>query len=261
MINGTVKKNQSVEKLLDIIELMAETSVPIRLNDLSNKLNMPSATVYRFLKTLINRDYVKKNNENSKYFLTLKLKHYSDLIESNFNLSNTVHPYLRKLAEITGESASLVVMEDNMAIYIDKFDGSNRMIKSFQRIGYRAPLYCTGVGKVLLTELSKEKRTEILKDFLPFEKLTKNTITNMNDLEDELKNIVKNGLSYDNEECEIGAKCVAAPIRDFSGKIIAAISVSGPTARIDNGNIHKIEQTLLNISYKISSILGFIKNS
>lgn len=256
MENGTVKKNQSVERVLDIIEIMSKHGEPIRLNDLSEALEMSPTTIYRFLQTLMNRGYVQKDEETTKYFLTLKLKYFSGMIMNNYNLSKIVYPYLKKIAEETGELASLVIKEDNMAVYIDKCDGSKSMIKTLHRIGNRAPLYCTGVGKVFLADLPAEKYKEIVSNGGPLEKLTVHTITDLNDLEVELKQIKETDISYDNEECEIGAKCIAVPIRDYTGSVIAAMSVSGPTSRMTEENLDKIKVKLLEASINISEVLG-----
>ncbi len=259
MTDKTFKKNQSVEKVLDIIEIMAKHGEPIRLNDLSEKLGMAAATVYRFLNTLLNKEYVRKDEESSKYYLTLKLKYMTDLIHEQFNISKIVYPYLKSLAGKTGETSSLVIMENNMAVYLDKCEGSDKMVKSFQRIGYRAPLYCTGVGKVFLSELPNHEVERILDEEGPLEKLTENTITDINELKKELERIGEQGYSYDNEECEIGARCIAAPIRDFSCKVVAAISVSGPSIRMTEDTLESIKKELLGASFEISKILGFYK--
>lgn len=259
MSKGNVKKNQSVGKLIDIIEIMAEYGEPIRLNVLSEKLNMSPTTVYRFLVALVERDYVKKDQDNSKYYLTLRLKYFADKIQDNYSLSKIVHPYLKKLAKITGESASLVILEDNMAVYIDKVDRPDRMVRGLQRIGKRAPLFCTGVGKIFLADMSYEQRNKILQSNLPLEKLTENTITDVDKIQNELNSVLMNGISYDNEECEIGAKCIAAPIRDYSRHVIAAISISGPTPRMNDENLIELKKILIETSDQISKELGYIE--
>ncbi len=258
MTKKSFKKNQSVEKVFDIIEIMAKYGEPIRLNELSEKLGMSTPTVYRFLNTLLNKEYVRKDEESSKYYLTLKLKYLTDLMHEQFSISRIVYPYLKLLANKTGETASFVIMENNMAVYVDKCEGSDKMVKSFQRIGYRAPLYCTGVGKVFLSELSDEEKEKIFSDSGPLEKLTENTITDIQELNKELAIIKERGYSYDNEECEIGAKCIAAPLRNFSGKIIASISVSGPSSRMTEDTLENIKKELLKVSKEISKILGFV---
>lgn len=258
MSNSEIKRNQSVERVLDILEVMAIHGEAIRLNDLSDKLEMSPTTVYRFLKTLMDKGYVKQDEESSKYFLTLKLNYYAEQIHHNYSLRNIVSPFLKLISEETGESASLVVKEDNMAVYIDKYIGSNKMIQSLQKIGNRAPLYCTGVGKVFLAAMEQNELEKVLKETSPFEKLTVNTLTEYEMIAEELSIIKEKGVSYDNEECEIGAKCVAVPIRDYTGSVIAAISVSGPVSRMEGDNIKQIERLLIEKGESISRILGYM---
>ena len=257
MEESSVKKNQSVGRLLDIIELMAEHGDPIRINELAEKLEMSTATVYRFLITLVGRGYVKKDEENARYYLTWKLKSYSELIGGNTNIGAIAGPYLKGLAEKSGETASLVIMEDNMAVYISKYDGPNRLVGSLQRIGKRAPLYCTGVGKLFLADMIAEERDTLISTIEPLEKLTPNTIVEKQELFNEILKVKKDDISYDNEECEIGAKCIAAPIRDYNKRIIAAISISGPTTRMTDENFERIKVELVKVCAEISAIFGY----
>lgn len=258
MESNTVKKNQSVGRLLDIIEVMAESGEPVRINEIADKLEMSSSTVYRFLYTLVDRGYVKKDDENSKYYLTLKLKYYADMLSDNTSISAIVRPFLKSLAEKSGETASLVIKEDNMAVYIDKFDGPNRIIGNLQRIGKRAPLYCTGVGKLFLADMNEEECNETLNLVQPFEKLTPFTIVDQKDILLELDRVRQEKISYDNEECEVGAKCIAAPIRDYSKRVVAAISISGPTTRMTDENLRFLRELLVATCREISQVLGYV---
>lgn len=257
MSGNSIKNNQSVEKVFDIIEAMAKYSVPIRLLDLAEILKMPTPTVYRFLNTLVDNEYVRKEEESSKYYLTLKLNYLTNLIHDQFNIQKVIHPYLRELSNITGETSSLVVEQDKMAVYIDKVESSTNMVKSFQRIGYRAPLYCTAVGKIFLSEMKEDLKSYLNQENI--EKLTQYTITEEQELSKELMKIKKSGFSYDNEECEIGARCIAMPIKDYTGRIIAAISISGPVTRMTDSKIDDMKIHLLRIHAEISKILGYLE--
>lgn len=255
MLDNTVKSNQSVEKVLDILETMAIYGRPIRLQDLSNKLNMSAPTVYRFLKTLIKSGYVIQDEDSSKYYLTFKICYIANLVQDQLNIRDIAYPFLKELAVITEETASLVIEQDGMAVYIDKVEGPDKLVKSFQRIGHRTPLYCTGVGKLFLSEMEDSVRDNILSRGM--EKLTPNTITDANQLLKELINIRNLSYAVDNEECEIGAICLAAPIRDYRGKIVSAVSVSGPVSRMTNSKMKEIKAHILKASMEISKALGY----
>ena len=147
-----------------------------------------------------------------------------------------------ELADRCQESACLAIDQDMMVVYVDVVDGPDNMLKTMQRIGKRAPLHSTGVGKALLIDYSNHEIEHMIKKGLT--PLTPHTITTKEDLIAELEKIRKKGYAIDDEECEIGARCVAAPIWDYTGRVVAGISVSGPVSRM---NIEKIEyvQTII----------------
>lgn len=129
------------------------------------------------------------------------------------------------------------------------------MLHAMLHVGKRAPLFCTGVGKVFLADMSYDQRNKILQSNLPLEKLTENTITDLDKIHKELNSVTIDDISYDNEECEIGAKCIAAPIRDYSRRVIAAISISRPTPRMNDENLLKLKKILIETSDEISKEL------
>lgn len=250
------KKNQSVEKVFQIIEIMAKDKSPMRLQDISLKVQMPASTVMRLLNTLMSYNYVNQDSETLKYSLSLKFCQISDSIHSQFSIRDVVRPYLLELPEKCQESACLAIEEGMMVLYIDVADGPDKMLRTMQRIGKMAPLHSTGVGKLLLLNYDEEK-LKVLTEQKGLIQLTKNTITSLEQLKEELKRVASLGYAFDNEECEIGAKCIATPIRDYTGKVIAAISVSGPVSRITQKKIQLITDILLDISVKISRKLGY----
>ena len=128
------------------------------------------------------------------------------------------------------------------------------MIKTMQRIGNRAPMHCTGVGKLLLLN-HKESYIDKMIEKKGLQKFTDNTITTKRELLKELETVRKQGYAFDNEECEIGARCISLPVRDFSGKVVAGISVTGPIFRMDEiineKNIEYLKQVALEASRKL----------
>jgi DNA-binding IclR family transcriptional regulator len=162
---------------------------------------------------------------------------------------------LLELSKKVGESSCLAIEVDQMAVYIDAVEGPDRMLRTLQRIGRSAPLHSTGVGKNLLLNYSREGIMKIVetKGMPP---LTRNTITNPNDLIKLLQQVQKEGIAYDNEECEIGVKCIAAPIFNFKKEVIASISISAPTARMQGDTQHQIISQLQSTAAKVSAIFG-----
>jgi len=141
-------------------------------------------------------------------------------------------------------------------MYIDAVDGPDNMLKTLQRIGKRAPLHCTGVGKLMLLNYDHAKLDTLIEKY-GLISMTPNTITNKDDLLAELRKVSENDFALDDEECELGARCLAAPIRDYTGNVIAAISVSGPTNRMTMKKIDEFKTYILEIACNISKALGY----
>jgi DNA-binding IclR family transcriptional regulator len=250
------KKNQSVEKVLQIIEVMAKNRGAMRLQDIAEELNQPTSTVLRFLNTLMAYNYVDQNPETLKYSLSLKFCQIGELVRSQISIRDIVKPYLFELSEICQESACLAIEQDMEVVYIDFVDGPDNMLKAMQRIGHRAPLHCTGVGKLLLMNYDEKKLKELI-SVKGLVKFTEHTITTEEQLLKELQKVKLQGYAFDNEECEIGAKCVAAPLRDYTGIVTASISVSGPVSRLTGDKLELIKDTVKKTAKVISLKLGW----
>lgn len=252
------KKNQSVEKAFQIIEIMAANRGPLRLNEIATRLGLPTSTVLRFLSTLMSFDYVNQDAQTLKYSLSLKFCHIGNLVSSQFDMREIVRPFLRELADRCNESVCLVIEENMMSAYIDVIDGPDSMLKTLYRIGKTAPLHSTGVGKNLLLNYDEAKLDDMIKK-KGLNALTTNTITTKEGLLMELERVRAQGYALDNEECEIGVKCIAAPLKDYTGKVIASISVSGPISRMTMDKIGAIKDIIKDSALKISQELMYVK--
>lgn len=248
--------NQSIVKAFAIVELMASQHEDMRLQDISQLSGIPASTALRILNTMQRLGYVSQNRQTSQYRLTLKFGQISEAVASRFDLRGLVHPHLIALSQATGESSCLAIEQDMTVVYVDVVSGQDSMIKTMQYIGKTAPMHSTGIGKLLLGEYSEEKLDHYIeqKQLLP---LTANTITTKAALVKELKTIAKQGYALDDEECELGARCLAAPLRDHRGKIIACISVSGPTFRMQQAQLATIQPLIVDIAGQISSAMAY----
>ena len=249
-------KNQSVERTFQIIEIMAQGTPSMRLLDIAEKTQLPNSTVLRFLKTLMLYNYVRQDSETLRYSLSLKFCHIGYMISSQLSIRDIVRPYLIGLSKKCQESTCLAQEEDMTVMYIDAVDGPDNMLKTLQRIGKRAPLHCTGVGKLMLLNYDYAKLDLLIAKY-GLISMTPNTITNKDDLLAELSKVSENDFALDDEECELGARCLAAPIRDYTGNVIAAISVSGPTNRMTMKKIDEFKTYISEISCNISKALGY----
>jgi DNA-binding IclR family transcriptional regulator len=250
-----VKKNLSIGKALQIIENMAGHNGPMRLQELANAVSQPPSTTLRFLNTLMDYGYADQDPTNLHYFLTMKFCRIGNLISRQLKTREVIRPFLEVLARKFEESTCLAISQEDCVVYIDVVDGPDHILQALQRIGKIAPLHSTGVGKCLLLDYTEPEIARLAgKGLAP---LTKNTIKTESELTAELSKVRKQGYGEDNEECEIGVRCVAAPIRDYSGKIVAAISTSGPTHRLTSEKLKFIRAELPATAASISKRLGF----
>ena len=253
---ATTKRNQSIAKALQIIEAMAASDGPMRLQDIGKTVRLPASTVLRFLKTLADHDYVEQNPDTLQYFLTLKLCAVADQIKRQVKIRDIVHPHLLSLSRRLGESTSLAVERDMLVVYIDVVEGPDHMLQTLQRIGKIAPMNTTGVGKALLLDASPDEIEALVKSRgLP--KPTSRTISTKKALIAELNATRARGYAIDDEECELGVRCVAVPLRNYSGTVVAAMSTSGPIARMTPNRIKKIGMQFIAAAATISRQLGY----
>lgn len=243
---------QSLSRALNILETLASSQKGMGISDLSRRLELPPSTVHRLLATLSSKGYV-THVSDGRYHLGHKVVEMGRTFLENFELSRIVRPHLEAVSHKTGETANLVVLDDDEAFYLDKVD-SSCILMVFSRIGRRAPLYCTAVGKILLSGFSKERLEGYLKK-TELKAFTSNTITSAQGLRRELEAVRAPGYAYDWEECEVGARCVAVPLKGFMGRVIAALGISGPAVRLDRQALERAAEYLLEASAQISAQL------
>lgn len=248
--------NKSCEKMLAILEFMAERKTPVRLLDIAKGLDYNSSTVLRFLNTLQNCGYVAQEEDSQRYYLTFKLCRLSGKIEASVNLPNITHPYLLKLSDIFQESMCISIEDNFQMVYIDVVTEINKSLMSFVHVGNIVPMHCTGNGKLLLSTFSEEK----LDQFIAIKGLpryTENTITTKERLVKELEKIRRNGYAEIYQERESNMSCFSYPIRNYTGRIIAGISVTGPSDRVNRellgDRLHYLEEA----AQEISVLLGY----
>ncbi len=213
------------------------------------------STVHRLIGTLQSKGYIDKDPESDNYKLGMKILLLGSAILEGLDLRTAARISLQQLSNYVKETVHLSILDDFEAVYIDKVDSPDSSIKLNSQIGKRVPLHCTAVGKVLLLSFDQEK----IKEFAEKKKLkrfTKNTITTVPELMAELASISENGYAVDNVEFEEGIRCVAAPIYDHTGNIVASISISGPTINVTTKKLPHLIEVLVAHSQEISYQLG-----
>lgn len=255
---GEAKQESSVralDKAIFILETLSGIDGDIDLASLSKQVKMPKSTLLRLLNTMKNHNLIRQEENTKRFSLGLGLVALGKAAEKNFSLAEAIHPFLVDLAEKTGETASLTMLEGDHAVYIDQVVSKN-MIRGQPRIGLSLELHCSSGGKVLLSSMSDEKLRDFLKGRQLREKTSK-TITDYSKLQKEIQKIREQGYAVDDEEVEVGGRCVAAPLRNKDGNVIAAISVMGPTTRIRQKDLNEIAKIITEEVMKASYSLGY----
>ena len=230
------KTNQSVEKTMRIVGILARANSPMRLSDIARDAEIPASTTLRMVNTLVECGYAyQEENGSQGYGLTMRFFKIGQQVASHFSIRDLAHPYLVSLAQEAGESCCLAILDHDEVRYLDVVESAKNHVMIRQRVGGSAPLHCTGSGKLFLCQYPPEKLAAFASKGL--RRLTPHTLTSAEELEYELRITRERGYAVDNEECEIGMFCLAEPIYDINHKIIAAISLSGPISRMTNMRI------------------------
>lgn len=252
-------KVQSVERCLDILESLAVAENGIGILDLSNRVSLHPSTVHRLLSTLLARGYVRQDSRNSRYSLGARTLALAQSFHEQHNIRTDAHPFLQRLMQESGETANLIVLDCDEAVYIDQV-ASARLVRMFASIGRHVPLHSTGCGKVLLAYLESPERSRILRE-RGLSRSTRYTITSATELERELADIRRRGYAVDDRENDEDVRCIAGPVRDHTGKVIAAVSVSGPVSRITKERVPELSRLVVDVSSQISAALGLAENA
>lgn len=220
---------QSVERALDLLEVLASSGHEMGISELGQATKLPHATIHRLTATLVHRGYVRQDPRSRKYLLGARLVELGS--SAGRMLGGSAAPFLERLVELTGETANLALLEDGYVVYVAQAS-SRRMVRTFTEVGNRVLPHSTAVGKVLLAHQPRTAVERILgRNGLPA--VTENTITDPAVFARELDRVREGGYALDLEEQEEGVRCVAVPLLPTSG-LVAAISVSGPTGRLDH---------------------------
>ena len=245
---------QSIERALDLLEYLARASDWVGISELSEATGQPVGTIHRLLMTLVARKYVVRDSRMRRYALGPAFRRLAGAGLQMPDWTEIATPLLQELVEISGETANLVVLERNRAVYEAQAQPA-RMVRMFTELGNRVPLHSTGCGKVLLAYQPESVITSIIAQTgLP--RYTETTITDAGQLQQELELIRQQGYAMDNGEQEEGVRCLAVPVYGPRGKVVAALSISGPSSRLDSRHIPTLLPHIKRISAAISSVLA-----
>lgn len=258
MADGVANKSassggvQSLERALDILELLGQSESDLGVTEIAPAVGLANGTAHRLLSTLIRRGYARQNPENRRYALGIKA--YTLSTAAREHLGPLARPFLTELMKLSRESSNLAALEKNSVVYLDQVPAP-RMVRMFTEPGNRSPLHSTGTGKVLLAYQTEEIVDRFVEESgLP--RFTAYTITKPGELKDELKLVRERGYALDFEEMEEGVRCLAGPVFAPDGRILAAMSISGPASRLDESTLERLIPHIKRISKEFSADLG-----
>ncbi len=222
-----------LDKFFAILSLFDEKGRSLSTQEISDSLGYNKSTIYRIVRNLEERAYLQRDPVTQKYSLGFAIYHLGSLAESYGRIRSLAHPLLVQLNEKCDETVHLAVLQNGQALYVDKIESRNRVLQIISKIGATLPSHCSAVGKVLLASLTASDLDKVIEEY-GLEARTKNTIVDEGRLKKEIQEIRQSGFGIDNEEIECGLRCIAAPIRNGDGKVIAAVSISAPKERFDH---------------------------
>ncbi|WP_110707205.1 IclR family transcriptional regulator [Salinicola sp. CR57] len=246
--------SQSLVRGLKILEMLAATPDGLALSDVAEDVGLAPSTTHRLLQALFQQGFITQDVESGLWKIDVKTFRIGNSFLEARDFVATARPFLRQLTATSGETANLGIRDDGMVVYLAQSE-SKQMMRMITRLGSRAPLHASGVGKALLAWMPPQEFEQIVAG-RTLEGETPNTLTNVETLRDQLVEIRRQGYAVDREEHAIGLNCVAATLHDESGLPLAAISVSGPVARIDDSRLPELAALVAETAREITAKIG-----
>jgi DNA-binding IclR family transcriptional regulator len=246
---------ETISRIFQVIEFLADSDDWVSLRTMSRELHINAAAAFRILNSLKELGYVRQHSQDSKYQLTLKIAGISAQVLEKVQLRHIAHPFLQQLTSNTNETTHLAILDGRDFVYIDKVDNSQAM-RLRSRVGQRGLLHCTAVGKALLAHYPPVDLPQILGS-IDFQPRTNQTITDPAKFQEQLELIRQQGYAVDDEENEIGIRCIGSPIYDHAGRLAGAVSISGWTISMTQERVPRLAQELRQTCLEVSQALGF----
>ncbi len=244
----------ALDKALTVLEELAESRIGLGLPEIVARTGFAKSSVHCLLVTFERRGYIHRNARTGRYMFATRLFSLANMTLIGLTLREQAAPHLRTLAQVTGLTTHMAILEKGEAVLVSKFEPMG-IFRLATWIGKRMDVHCTSLGKALLCQMCEEEVQEIIKAHgLP--RHNENTIATARKLMQDLALYAKRGYCLDDEEDEIGLRCIGVPILDHEGSVMAAISVAGSTAQVNRDNIDSLSQLLRDSAAKISQSVG-----
>lgn len=245
-------KVKSLFKALKLLDCFIGTTADLGVTELSEKTGMLKSSVHNILCTYEMCGFIERNNQTNRYRLGTKMLVFSNQLYQHNDIRQLIRPHAEQIAAKTDETVYLGELFGSDVIYIDAIFPASHM-GGRNVVGIRASTYCTGIGKALLAYQSEEFIEGVIAQGL--KRYTDHTITDPTLLREELALIRSRGYAVDNMEHEFGIKCVAAPVRNCQGKVVAALSISGPSPRFSDAETMRYADLLIGTASKLSALI------
>jgi DNA-binding IclR family transcriptional regulator len=246
---------QVVDRVVDILETFLWLGPELGVSEIARALDLKKATAHRLLASLRRRNMVAQDPITRRYRLGGKLWELGSIATNQVDWSGRVKPFLERLTLETGETSHLAVLSDGQVLYVEKVE-SSRSLRMPSQVGRRLPFHCTGVGKALVAYLPED----VLEGLIArhgLARMTPFTITDASLLREDLARTRERGYAIDTEEIEEGLVCFAAPVRDHTAHVVAAISIAGPSSRLRVADAPRLAPHVVNGANAISRALGW----
>ncbi|WP_050181656.1 IclR family transcriptional regulator [Domibacillus robiginosus] len=250
---------KSVARALDIIALVSASRTGLGVTEIAKGMDINKSSVFRTLATLEQYGYIEQHKETGRYRIGYAFLEVSSILLESLDVRSEAQAVLRQLEAETNEVVHLVVYDRGEVVYIEKLEG-NETLRMHSKVGRRAPVHCTSVGKAILAHLPEAEVVDILeRQGMPVH--TVQTMTTKEAYLTELARVRQEGYALDLEENEPGIRCIASPVFDHQGSIAAAVSISGPTLRMTDERLDKLRKRMIKAGRDISKRLGWKTNS
>jgi len=246
---------QVLDRAMAILDTLAAHDEDLSLYEIAERLSLHKSTIHRLLMVLERQRLVERRPPSNKYGLGLKLFELGNKACARLGIAERARPHLERVAAAARETAHLCILDDGEVLYLAKVEAS-RTVRVPSSVGQRNPAHCTAVGKALLAHLA-ERELDRLIQHRRLEAHTANTITTPTLLKRELRTIRERGYAVDDEEIEEGLRCIGAPVRDHTGRVVASMSIAGPAFRVTRAKTATLARLVIEAADALSAELGY----
>lgn len=249
----------TVSNAARVLKAFRDGEGELGVSELSRRLGLGKSNIHRVLTTLVAEGLLVHEPNTRTYRLSLVLCELGEAAKANVNLHTAATPILEELRNTTGETVQVAVLDGTAVVYVERLESSHTL-RLFTQIGRRMPAHATSTGKLLLAFLPDEEREAFFTDGPTLEARTPYTITDHDALREELQRIRQRGWSENAQESEVGVASVGFPIRDASGRVVAAVSIAGPVMRLDGDSLRRFANVGVEGAKAISRRLGWTED-